>query len=92
MIRILVLSFAGLLTGCAALGGGADYRYSHIDENGASCEIVVGSTRSLAGVAITIDDRCQLTADAQKADANLQLLRVLGKALDKVPSVPVGGP
>jgi len=85
---LLILPFLG---GCAAMGGGADYKYTHIDKNGASCEIIVGSTRSLSGVSITIDDKCQLTADAESATANRKMLEVMGKALDKIPALPVGG-
>ena len=87
-MKKLVLLLPALLTGCAAFGGGADYHYSHTDKDGASCEIVVGSTRSLQGVGVEITENCQLKAVADQATANEILAKALADLVSKLPQLP----
>jgi hypothetical protein len=76
-----------IFTGCGTLGGGADYTYNHVDKDGASCSIEVGSMRSLQGVGVTISNDCTLTANAEAAKSNGDMVKVLGAAIGKIPSI-----
>lgn len=84
-MRVFSLALAGLLSGCAALGGGADYRYVHVDRNGASCEVVVGSARSLRGAGITITKDCELKAKAEQATANEIMAKAMADLIKRLP-------
>ena len=74
-----------ILTACGSMGG-ADYRYTSIQQDGSSCSIEVGSTRSLQGVNLMIDEHCQLQAQAEAATANKELSQAINKLVDKLPA------
>jgi len=89
MKSLFIMLVVTLLSGCAALGGGADYTYQHIDKNGASCSVSVGSTRSLQGAGIVITKDCELRAEAQELRANEALAKAVLELTRKVQPVPV---
>lgn len=86
--RFILAAIAVSLSGCAALGGGADYTYTHTDSRGSQCSITVGSTRSLQGVQLRIDKNCELTAVADTAAANVELIKLMREVLATVSPVP----
>jgi hypothetical protein len=88
-MKLIALAMVAPLSGCAAMGGGADYTYQHIDKNGASCSVTVGSTRSLRGAGITITKDCELKAKAEALEANEALARAVLELTKKVQAVPL---
>jgi len=82
------LLLSALLSGCAAIGG-AGYIYERTPDGG--CRIEVNSGRDLSGVMATIGSDCSVEVSADKAAANVELLRVTRKLIEKLPVLPVGG-
>jgi len=88
MWKHLILSSFLFITGCSGLIG-ADYTYTHIDKNGASCSITVGSARNLQGIGVVIGKDCTLKATAESVSANEATAKAMLELVRKIPSIPV---
>lgn len=91
MLKILFVSFLLLtLTGCSSIFGTAAYKYSHVDKNGASCSITVGSLRDVQGASVTIDKNCLLSVSVDSLTANEAMAKAVLNLTEKLPQLPLG--
>jgi len=89
MLRVIALSLLAVtLSGCSSVFGTAAYSYTHVDKNGASCTISVGSLRDVQGVAVRIDKNCTLTTTVDSLTTSEAMAKAILSLTEKIPSVP----
>jgi len=76
----LIIAILTALNGC-----GATYQYSHINADGASCELSIWSAREVQAADLNISKNCALTGGAESLTTNDKAFNAINSLVNKIP-------